>query len=226
MMAMLLTAGSAEGANYTWTGATNSTWDTTSTNWTPAGTSPWNSTNGGSNAATFGSAATVTVSGAYANSVTFNNIVTLSSSTLTLSGSSPSLIVGSGFTATINSVLSGASITKSGAGILVLTNASNALTGTTTLAAGSIQIGANNVLGASAVSMASGTKLSVNSTAARSLSNNFTLSSAATLGDATNTGILPLGHDRFRRRAERSHHRNRRPDQTGRRQAHPFLGEQ
>ena len=121
MMAMLLTAGSAEGANYNWTGTTSSTWDASSTNWSPVGTNPWNSTNGGSNAATFGSAATVTVSGAYANSVTFNNIVTLSSSTLTLSGSSPSLIVGSGFTATINSVLSGASITKNGAGILVLT---------------------------------------------------------------------------------------------------------
>ena len=81
MMAMLLTAGSAEGANYTWTGATNSTWDTSSTNWSPVGTNPWNSTNGGGNAATFGSAATVTVSGAYANSVTFNNNVTLSGST-------------------------------------------------------------------------------------------------------------------------------------------------
>lgn len=99
MVAMLLTAASAEATNYTWTGSTNSNWDTATNNWSG------NFVSGAGNAAVFnlGSPMNVTLTtGITLNGITFGTSnTTIGGNTLTFSGTSPTLSVGTGITATI-----------------------------------------------------------------------------------------------------------------------------
>jgi autotransporter-associated beta strand protein len=84
----------------------------------------------------------------------------------------------------------GGSLTKAGAGTLVL-NGTNTYSGGTTLSAGTLRVGNNAALGTAAVALNSGT-LSSDSSATRALANNLTVGGAVTLGDATNNGALTL----------------------------------
>jgi len=93
-------------------------------------------------------------------------------------------------------VLSGAvggsfSLTKDGASVLTLGGA-NTFTGGVTVALGTVRVGNNAALGTGDFSMATGTTLSSDSTAARVLANDYTFDGVVTLGDATNTGVLTL----------------------------------
>jgi fibronectin-binding autotransporter adhesin len=90
--------------------------------------------------------------------------------------------------------LSGAlGITKDGSGVLTITNASNSYTGGTRVNAGRVRVGSNSALGGAAgtVTLAAGS-LSSDGTAARDLSNAFSVAGDFTLGDATDTGALTL----------------------------------
>ncbi|MEI6486249.1 MAG: autotransporter domain-containing protein [Sphingomonadales bacterium] len=78
--------------------------------------------------------------------------------TIALSAVGGSVDVASGTTLTSTGIISGSSLTKLGAGTLVL-NAANSYAAGTTLTAGTIQVGSNAALGAGALTMAGGTTL-------------------------------------------------------------------
>ncbi|MCX6963705.1 MAG: hypothetical protein NTZ08_14850, partial [Verrucomicrobia bacterium] len=111
---LLLMCSSAQAANYTWN-TTSGTWNATATNWTGSGggTDPWDISNGATNNATFtvSGANTVTVSGTvYANRINKTDsagTTTLSSGTITLAGSAPSITNNGTFGLSISSKLSG-----------------------------------------------------------------------------------------------------------------------
>ncbi|WP_427308493.1 autotransporter-associated beta strand repeat-containing protein [Cupriavidus sp. H39] len=154
---------SAIGANLVWspTGPNSGgsgTWDTSLTNsaWYNGTVSlPWNNATGDS-AAFGGTAGTVTVSG----TVNVQNIgfqttgYVLTGGTINF-GTTPSIITTDvGVTATIGSVLQGttASVTKSGAGTLILTG-TNTYGGGTIIKQGTLQVSADANLGAAAGSV-------------------------------------------------------------------------
>jgi autotransporter-associated beta strand protein len=123
--------------NYTWTGATNNTWNTTGTNlnWDAgSGNTAW--VNG--NNAIFGSTGvgTVAASTVTAASVQFNTSgYTITGSGLTLAGSAPTLSAASGVVATLNATTTvNGDLTVSGGGTVRLDGGNNQLgfTGTTT----------------------------------------------------------------------------------------------
>jgi autotransporter-associated beta strand protein len=132
------------------------TWDTATTNW-------WDTTNlvlwpnTNVDAAVFSgpfsilpTLNTVTlISGVTANQLRFERSgYTLTGGDLTLAGTTPTLHVNMGETATISSQISGtAGLTKTGGGSIRLGNAANDYTGTTTISNGTVIIDNNGALG-------------------------------------------------------------------------------
>lgn len=157
-------SGTGEAAPFTWSTGTAALTDG-SGNWNATGGTNWfNGTNstygqwGNTNAdtATFGvgnnAAGTITVGGVTANGITFNAAgsgnYTLSSGTITLAGSTPTITVNASGTTTLTSRLAGsAGFTKTGAGTLRL-GTNNNYTGTTTVTEGMVQVTSrDNTLG-------------------------------------------------------------------------------
>lgn len=91
---------------------------------------------------------------------------------------------------TLSGTISGSgSITKTGAGPLVLSGA-NTFTGGVNLSTGSLRVGNNAALGTGTATLGNATTLMANSTASRTLANALSLSGSFTLGDTTNSGVL------------------------------------
>jgi autotransporter-associated beta strand protein len=207
---LLLMGSSAQAADYTWN-TTNATWNTTATNWTGSGggTNPWDITNGATNNATFtvSGANTVTVSGiVYANQITKTDsagITTLSSGTITLAGSAPSITNNGTSGLTISSKISGSNgvVVTLGSGASttgsVTFSGANDYTGTTTIngANNGLTISNNAGLGTSAVLVNANGILKVSTS---SLSNNITLNGGASNGaiqasaNSTLSGLITL----------------------------------
>ncbi|MBN8461064.1 MAG: autotransporter-associated beta strand repeat-containing protein [Verrucomicrobia bacterium] len=143
----------AKAVDYSWNGAANGTWNLTNTNWATGDTDPWNATNGILNLATFNTASlAATVNGTvYANGIKFDAAGSLSGGTISLGGTSPTITTNAN--ASIGSVVTGGSLTKSGVGTLAL-GGSNTYTGTTTINSGVISVaslaanGTNSGIGA------------------------------------------------------------------------------
>jgi fibronectin-binding autotransporter adhesin len=177
------------------------TWDSgTTANW-------WNGTSNvvwpvtGTSARFGGTAGSVTISGSVtATDLTFVTTgYTLTGGTLGLTGTS-SIVVGTGTTATVASVIGGASgLTKNGGGLLILT-ATNAYTGTTTISAGTVNVGnggTTGLLGTGPISIGSGALLSYNYSTRQSLSVPTNISGNGSLavtmaGTASNQGGMFL----------------------------------
>ncbi len=125
------------------------TWNTSTANWfNGSADQTWNNTF--SPVAVFaGTAGTVTLgTGITASALTFNTTgYTVTGNTLTLAGGTGAVSVGSGVTDTISSVVAGSTgLTLSGGGTLVLT-AANSYSGTTTISAGTLQVGNGGTTG-------------------------------------------------------------------------------
>jgi len=152
----------ATAAPFTWSTGTTALTDG-SGNWNATGGTNWfNGTTYGAwgnlnvDTATFGvsngAAGTITVGGVTANGITFNSAgsgnYTLSSGTITMAGTTPTITVNATGTTTLTSVLAGsAGFTKSGAGTLLL-GTGNTYTGTTTISQGAVRVtGITNTLG-------------------------------------------------------------------------------
>lgn len=165
LVCVLLTAasGTSQAAPFTWTSSGTSpladgsgSWNATGgTNWFNGTTyGAWGNTN--TDTATFGvengAAGTITVGGVTANRITFNTAgssnYTLSSGTITMAGSTPTITVNASGTTTLTSRLAGsAGFTKTGAGTLRL-GTNNNYTGTTTVTEGMVQVTSrDNTLG-------------------------------------------------------------------------------
>jgi fibronectin-binding autotransporter adhesin len=133
------------------------TWDTSLPSWSPNGdgvSGPYSAwTNAGIDDAIFGGPngtnATVTLgTPIVAHNLTFDlsTTYTLSGSTLTLAGTTPTITTNG--TATINSILAGtAGLTKAGAGVLTLTGA-NIFSGGVNVTAGTLSVSGDSSLGA------------------------------------------------------------------------------
>jgi len=158
------------------------TWNTNSSGSPVDGGGAWNATGGtnwlnGSTYGAFGNttsdtavfgvangaAGTITVGSVTANAITFNNAgsgnYTLSSGTITLGGSAPTITVNASGTSTIASLIAGSSgLTKAGAGTLLLSS-SNSYTGGTILSAGTLTGGASGAFGTGTVTMSANTTL-------------------------------------------------------------------
>ena len=124
------------------------TWDNALTAaWAAASGGSYTSQWAGGNDAVFeGSAGTVTLAGVTAHNLTFNATgYTLSGAgTLTLTGTTPTISLGSGISATIGNEIAGsAGLTKIGAGSLTL-NGTNNYTGMTTVGEGMLVLGGAN----------------------------------------------------------------------------------
>lgn len=149
-----------------------------------------------------GTGETVTLTEAIsANGLTFNsNNYIISGNTLTLGGATPTATVTtSGHTATINSTVAGtAGLTKTGAGTLILTNAANSYTGTTTVNGGELQAfvgtaaGAKTTLGTGDINVNNATlRIKTGSTGnAQSYANNINLNNATFISE---DGVVTYG---------------------------------
>ena len=216
----IFSAGTAQAQALFWDGATTSadadggtgTWDTTTFNWDTAATGGADTTwsNAIPNSAIFGgTAGTVTLGEAItADSLQFDTtgyIVT--GNILTLSGNST---VTANQDAEIQSVVDGTSgLTKAGAGILTLSG-TNTYTGTTTIDAGTLEIGGAGTLGSGtyAGTIANNGILEFNSSATQTLNGvisgtgalilngsgqlNLSVNNSFTGGVTVNDGILGL----------------------------------
>lgn len=159
-------SGPSEAAPFTWTSSGTSpladgsgSWNATGgTNWFNGTTyGAWGNTN--ADTATFGvgsgAAGTITVGGVTTNGITFNTAgsgnYTLSSGTVTLAGSTPTITVNANGTTTLTSVLAGsAGLTKTGARTLTLSGSqANTYSGTTTVSAGVLNL--NKTAGVTAI---------------------------------------------------------------------------
>lgn len=127
----------------------------------------------------------------FTDDTTASNNLTLTGNTLTLAGTPVIDVTQAGRTLTIGSILAGTSgFTKNGLGTLSLT-ATNPYSGTTTVSAGTVTSNFNpvspavNSLGASAVSIASGTILRIDRTG---------LGNGTITNTFTGSGILVLNH--------------------------------
>lgn len=88
--------------------------------------------------------------------------LTFNSNSLTLTGSTPSITVAAGLVATFNTRISGTDFVKAGDGTVVFTGTSKNYSGDTLINAGTLQLGANNmIVNTSAVVVASGATLDV-----------------------------------------------------------------
>jgi len=203
-----LVATAAHAAVYTWDSNTGTvgaqdgagTWNTSGTNWLSGGSNVVFG-NTSSDTAIFGAASgtagTITVSAVTANALTFNAAgsgnYTLSSGTITLAGTSPTLTAN--VNATIGSVLAGtAGLTSTGAGVLTLTG-SNIFSGTTTVSAGTLTL--NGAAGQLAIT----TGLTVTGSAtfnlgdagaANGLANRINTAATLTLGGTTGAGTFSV----------------------------------
>jgi fibronectin-binding autotransporter adhesin len=156
-------AAAANAAPFTWTSSGTSPLEDGGGDWNATGGTNWfDGTNygawGNTNAdtATFGvgsgAAGTITVDGVTANGITFNSAgsgnYTLSSGTITMAGTTPTITVNASGTTTLTSRLAGsAGLTKTGAGTLLLGTA-NFYTGTTTITQGMVSVASrDNTLG-------------------------------------------------------------------------------
>jgi fibronectin-binding autotransporter adhesin len=133
------------------TGSSN-TWDTASLNWWDGATNvAWPAASTSDDDAVFGGTAgavTIATGGVIANNLAFNTTgYTLSGAALTLDGADPGITTGTGISATISSVISGAAgLAKAGEGTLVLSGANN-FTGAATISAGTLRAGNAAALG-------------------------------------------------------------------------------
>ncbi|MEI6239928.1 MAG: autotransporter-associated beta strand repeat-containing protein [Planctomycetia bacterium] len=165
-MLIIVSGGSQSGllaAPFTWDASGGAPLDDGSGSWNATGGTNWfNGTtygawgNTSADTATFGvgngAAGTITVGSVTTNGITFNAAgsgnYTLSSGTVTLAGTTPTITVNTGGTTSLTSVLAGsAGLTKSGTGTLLLGTA-NTYTGTTTISQGTLRVtSASNTLG-------------------------------------------------------------------------------
>lgn len=160
-------------AGLTWRAQVNNAWDTTTTNWVDA---------------TFGTDT------AFANGqvVKFddsasNATVTVAAAVLPASVTLENSSLAYNFTG--DGAISGtASLTKIGAGTVTLA-LTNSYSGGTTLGAGQLRLGNDAALGSGLITI-SGGALSSDGATARTLSNPWKISGAATLGHATDNGAL------------------------------------
>ncbi len=165
---------------YTWNVTSGGDWGTAS-NWSPSSSFPGN-VSGVFDAVNFGgdptagyainiSTGTISSGIVYLNSLNFTqtdtasgNSYTISGGTISLGGATPTVnIATQGVTATISSILGGGSLTltKTGAGTLVLSGA-NTYTGATTISAGIVNYQNGAALGvSSAITVASGATVQV-----------------------------------------------------------------
>ncbi|KQZ73892.1 hypothetical protein ASE06_16385 [Sphingopyxis sp. Root214] len=166
------------------------TWDTASSTWSPNGDgvsgpyTPWN--NGGVDNAIFGGPngtnATVTlITPIRVGNLTFdaNTTYSLTSSTLTLAGTAPTITTNG--TATINSILAGnAGLTKAGSGALTLTGA-NVFSGGVNVTQGILTVNGDAALGVdNNITLSAGASL--RSTGALASTRVVTLAGAASIG--------------------------------------------
>ena len=162
----------------TWSGAVNGNWDiNTTANWLNGGV-----------------AAKYLEPGTVGDAVSFDDTAAVGVVTPTTSVKPAVVIVTNN---TLNYTIGGAgaitgsgSLLKSGSGTLTLTTA-NTFSGGVSATAGTIQVGNNGALGTGALALnGSTTKLSSDSSTARSLANNLSILSDITMGDTVNTGAL------------------------------------
>jgi autotransporter-associated beta strand protein len=203
--AAALVASPARAVDYVWDVGTtpndttitggSGTWDTTLPNWTtdlgvnnvvygnqPTDTATFNNTGGNAtNTVTLGT-------GINANALTFGvdgYTIAGGGFTLTLGGTTPTIAVTNpADTATINAVIAGTTLQKTGAGTLVLGGA-NTFTGATTIAGGTVSISADNNLGTATNSLllsGGGTLLAT--------TNNFALSTTRGISLGAGGGTL------------------------------------
>ncbi len=176
-------------ANRKW--ATNSTGTSSSQKWTAGSFAVFSAGTDSTGAYT------VTVSGTQttAGITVQEGSPTFSGGTLSLTGASPALNIASGSTLTFNSLLATTTgFTKTGTGTLILGNASNAFTGTTTVSAGTLKLSVNGGLSAnSALSIGSAGTVDFDwghSATIASLAGSGVLdikNGALTVGDSANT---------------------------------------
>ena len=119
---------------------------------------------------------------------TSTGIVDLQGITLTIS---PGSGVSTTYAGVITDTTGTGNITKSGVGTLALTNA-NTYSGTTSITAGTLEVGNASALSTGALTMTGG-QLSSDGSTARNLGNALTLNGTMEIGDATNTGAITLG---------------------------------
>lgn len=90
-------------------------------------------------------------------------------------------------------ILNTGGISKTNAGILVLSGSGSTFSGGVTLGSGTLRVGANSALGTGTFAINGGTFAS-SSSAARTITNNTTMGGNVILGDATGTGALTLSN--------------------------------
>ncbi len=166
------------GSALIWRAWSNNTWDTSTTNWLEAAP--------GTNRCAFTSGAEVIFDDTAANP-TVNLPATVTPGSMTVSnGSASYTLAGAGGLAGTGS------LTKAGAGVLTL-SLSNRFTGGTLVNAGKLRVDHDAALGGGALTLSGGTLTAVGATA-RTLTNAVSLTTATTLGDATDKGRIILGN--------------------------------
>jgi autotransporter-associated beta strand protein len=161
--ASLLLSPAIHAVEYTWSGSTGGTWNSSNTNWSGAVADPWNAANGPDNIARFNSSGhSVNVSGdVFTNGINFAQGATLTSTgTINLVGGSPSIITTNGGTI-IAKLVGSNGFTKTGNNTLTLRGDNSGLSGTIFHQENRLSAGASNVVlgsefGSGTVDVASG----------------------------------------------------------------------
>ncbi|HEY7448395.1 MAG TPA: autotransporter-associated beta strand repeat-containing protein, partial [Vicinamibacterales bacterium] len=126
------------------------TWNTSVAVWSDGAAccSKWTNVVSGHDSVFDGTPGTVTLStGIRVRNITFNSSgYLIAGNTLTLTGSNPSITTASGTSAISSRIAGSAGLIKAGTGLLSLTGA-NTYTGTTTISAGTLQIGNGGTAG-------------------------------------------------------------------------------
>ena len=156
----------------------------------------------GNDAILEGTVGTVSIAttGATAQNITFNTTgYLIQDNTLTLNGTTPTITLGTGISASIQSLIAGsAGLIKAGTGTLMLAGA-NTYSGGTTLTAGTLRIGVGSTGDVGAITSSAigtgtltfnGGKLSSDSATARTILNPVAVTGSAFFGDGTNFGTL------------------------------------